>query len=398
MNRLFWILTFARFFSELADWFNYMVQLTIIDDYQYISLMIAIRNIVPFIISPSIGNYVEKNKMIPIIIGSQTLILISNVFIYIAYFYTENWYVVYVYVLIQSVCNCLKTSSYQYIVPDIIPSTMLEQSNKIQAMSQSLVYIFGMGIGGIVYSLSGGITNIIVDNVVSLISVIIMLYFSHLMKYDMLTTHTVVQLDNLETVSKQIEPKTDVTFWNGMLYLRENVSYLIILMVNAITYYIYGIAEIINYKLGFDHYGILMLSLVLGLSTTGTIILYFYRPNNYICNYLILIISIMLYGVVENYHFISIWFIALWLFTYTHYAFQIMMTTMIQKDADPNYKGRLFTYYYGLTNVMYALGSFTGSFLHPWYWIPIIIMLVFAGCLLIWFRYIQTPESQRLFV
>ena len=62
------------------------------------------------------------------------------------------------------------------------------------------------------------------------------------------------------------------------------------------------------------------------------------------------------------------------------------MWTLIQKDSDPKYKGRLAAYYYGSTSVMYSLGSFTGSFTYmSIYWVMIALSLVAIGVLIIFY-------------
>ncbi len=386
MEKLFWILTIARWFSELGDWFNYMVQLTIIEDYKYISIMIAIRNIVPFIISPFVGNYVESHDQIIIIIISQIILLITSAFIYVAYLKPEYWYLTYVYVFLQAICVCIKSCCYQYIIPNVCSMSNVEKANKIQALSQASVYIVGMGLGGIILSVFGDISNLIIDNIVYFISTLIMIYFKFWIRYN-----------NIDIYQEKCPSYSEISFRNGLLYMYHNSKFPIMIMVNAITYYVYGIAEIINFKLGFEEYGVLILSIVLGLSTTGTIILYFWGSHKYGFNYVILILAISFYAIIEKKHIIPIWFFGLWMFTYVHYAFQIMMTTMIHKEADPNYKGRLFTYYYGSTLILYAMGSFTGSYFYPWYWILIIISIVLIGILLIKYRYNEkSPDKQKL--
>lgn len=351
--------------------------------------MIAIRNVVPFVITPVIGNYIESHDRVKIIVISQLILLVASVLIYVAYYQSEYWYLIYVYVLIQAICVCIKSSSYQYLIPNVVKSEDIEKANKIQALCQASVYVVGMGVGGIILSLFGDVSNLIIDNVVYFISIIIIIWFKYLVNKQNIT----LDLDN-NTVMKH----HDVTFRSGIMYMRQNTKFPLMIAVNAFTYYIYGIAEIINFKLGFEKYGVLILSIVLGLSTTGTVILYFGGSTRYMLNYLVLIIAISLYAVIEKYRIVPIWFFGLWMFTYVHYAFQIMMTTMIHKDADPKYKGRLFAYYYGATLILYAMGSFTGSYLPLYsYWMLMILSIIIIGILLIKFRYDNmSPDRQKL--
>jgi len=388
MNKLFWILVLARWLSELGDWFNYMVLLTIIDDYKYISIMVAIRNIVPFVISPIVGNFVETHNNITIIVVVQTILLLLNGLLYFAFAYPDYWYASYGYVFVQSICICIKSSSYQYIVPLIIQSEMIEKGNKIQALSQASVYVVGVGAGGVILSLAGDVSNLIIDSTVYISSILTVMYFRRL--YTIQTDSAVLAITEKAEQVEQVEQNTDiepVSFKTGILYLVSHQQIAIIMTINAMLYYTFGIAEIINLKIGFEKYGILILSLVLGLSTTGTIILYFDRADRYLLNYVFLLVAMLGYGVTEVILFVPVWFFGLWLFTYVHYAFQIMMATMIQKD-DPNYKGRLFTYYYGFTSVMYALGSFTGSFV-TWYWIMIGVSVFVIGLLVVRYAFID---------
>jgi len=391
----------ARWLSELGDWFNYMVLLTIIDDYKYISIMVAIRNIVPFVISPIVGNFVETHNNITIIVVVQTILLLLNGLLYFAFAYPDYWYASYGYVFVQSICICIKSSSYQYIVPLIIQSEMIEKGNKIQALSQASVYVVGVGAGGVILSLAGDVSNLIIDSTVYISSILTIVYFRRLYiiyKADQTViaegageqtnqTNQTYKTEQGALIGSYTNTAPVVSFKTGVLYLVRHPRIAIIMTVNAMLYYTYGIAEIINLKIGFEKYGILILSLVLGLSTTGTIILYFDRADRYILNYVVLLLSMLFYGITEYMLLVPVWFFGLWLFTYVHYAFQIMMATMIQKD-DPNYKGRLFTYYYGFTSVMYALGSFTGSFL-SWYWIMIGVSVFVIGLLVVRYAYID---------
>lgn len=403
MNKLYWILALGRFFSEVGDFLNYMTLLTVIGDYEYISVMVAIRNIVPFILSPIIGNYIESGNNVKTILIVQTILFFANFIIYIGYIYESYWYIVYLYVFIQSICLSTKSSSYQYIVPKIIDPNLIEKANKIQALSQASVYIVGILCGGTILSLYGDIANLITDSASYLASVSIMFYFNYLYQNfnsnenvnpnenEKENSNEKVENDINDDLNNLVEPKDanrseEITFKTGILYLFKNRKTAIIMAINAITYYIYGIVEIINFKIGFESYGILVLSAVLGLSTTGVIILYFCRADRYLLNYLILLMAITSYGFIEKIIIIPVWFLGLWSFTYVHYAFQIMMWTLIQKDSDPKYKGRLAAYYYGSTSVMYSLGSFTGSFTYmSIYWVMIALSLVAIGVLIIFY-------------
>lgn len=381
MNKSFLILTLARWFSEIGDWLNYMVQLTIIKDYEYISIMIAIINITPFVISPLVGNYVESHNNINTILISQTALILASVFLYTAYLIPEYWYLIYIYVFIQAICVCFKITSYQNIIPTIVETEQIEKANKIQVLSQASVYVISIGGGGIMLNYLNGISNLITDNTVYVVSIILILYLKYLIQ------HTITTNDELQ--HNEQSKREPISFKNGLVYLKKNPEFIVIILINSLIYYIYGCIEIINYKLGFDSYDVLTLSIVIGLSTTGTIILYFYKSNRYILNYIILLISILFYGIIEIKQLIPLWFIGFWLFNYIHYAYYIMMTIMVQKDADSYYKGRLYTYYYGTSAVSYALGSFSGSLFYPWYWIPIVVSIIIIGIMIVKFYYIQ---------
>ena len=346
--------------------------------------MVAIMNITPFIISPLVGNYVESHNNITNIIVSQIILILISSFIYTAHFIAEYWYLVYIYVFVQAICVCVKISSYQYIIPSIVSKEQIEKANKIQALSQASVYIVSVGLGGVMLNFLGPLSNLVTDNIVYVISIIIIFYFRYLVKNTLENNAKSNEFNENELVEKET-----ITFKNGMIYLKNNPTFLIIIMINSIIYYVYGVIEIVNYTTGFDSYDILILSIVLGLSNTGTIILYFFKADKYILNYAILIISILSYAIIELVQFVPLWLFGLWMFNYIHYAYYIMMTTIIQKDVDPHYKGRLYTYYYGSSSVLYALGSFTGSFLHLWYWLPIGISIIIIGIMIKKFDDIQ---------
>ena len=222
----------------------------------------------------------------------------------------------------------------------------------------------------------GGIVNLSINGFTIFISIIFITSFKKLYKQN-----KEIELTDLEN-SNELKP--NVTFKDGINYLLSNKKFVILISVNALIYYIYGIIEIINYKLGFEDYDILLLSLVLGFSTTGTIILYFYKnaSHKYFINYFILLISCVIYFIVEHKHIIPIWFLGLWLFSYTHYAYWIMINTILQTETNEQYRGRIFTYNSSIVYASYAIGSLSGSYLYPYYWIIIMVMNVIIGVLI----------------
>jgi hypothetical protein len=150
-----------------------------------------------------------------------------------------------------------------------------------------------------------------------------------------------------------------------------------LIAINSCIYFIFGIVEILNFELGFEKYdSILLLALVLGFSTTGTILLYFFENEDLLfINVVFLFLSLALYKLVQVFDVVALWFVALWLFSFMHYSFWIMGLTTIQKESHPHYKGRLFTYYYSITSANYCFGSLTAAFGQDAYWIIVLICL-----------------------
>ncbi len=379
MNKLFWILSLSRWTSEFGDWFSYLVQIVIIDDYKNISIMIAIQSIIPFIFTGLIGNFVEKNDKIRIICGTEILLVLSNILLYMAYYYDKLWYLVYVYVFIKSICASIKTSAYQSIIPLIVEKEKIEEATTIHSIVQSIVYVLAIVIGGTILNFYGGIINLSIDTASFVVSIIAIFWFNHhFSNFNKFEIYN--ELDE--------ESQTEISFKNGLNYVISNSKFMIILIINAIVYFIFGIIEIINFQLGLDEYGILMFCLVLGFSTCSVISLYFLKTDHYIRNYVILIISLIMYVIIERHRIVSLWFVGLTLFSYTHYAYWIMIGTIIQRDANKNYIARVNAYNNGLTSLGYAAGSFVGSYTEPWYvtWIIIGVTVIIMGICLIKYK------------
>lgn len=428
-NKLFMLITSSKWISDTGDWLSYLVKVMIISDLRFVSLMIALQSITPFVLAPFTGNLVERCKRKHILMLFCLMILVlNNSWVYVAYMYPEHWYLIYLNIIIQSIFGPIKNSSFQTLIPQIIKMNshnlltdesdvesdspdnikkiheiLIVRSNTVQTIMQSIVYIFGTAIGGIIIKYWGGMVNLILDSTSFILAFLLMICFVHMYDKRMRRDESgQIPMDHeTDDLTDPVIPQEQITFKNGLGYCWKVQQIGQIILINALLYYVYGIIDIVNFKLGFEQYDdILVLSLILGLSSTGPIILYFDRSDRYIVNLIIGIVSMGMYGIVtvltisENPVSISLtaipWFIGLWLFNYIHSAYWIMMNSLLQKEEHSAFRGRLFSYSSGLIAVCYALGSYTGSYLGTYYWICISVSWIFISLLLIRFNRIET--------
>lgn len=431
-NKLFFYMSSSRWTSEIGDWFNYLVLVVILQKYQYISYMIIARNLLPLFFSPLIGNIVEKSDKIKLIMITEIIVLSCIGLLFFAYVYrAQFWYMVYINVIINAICWNIKNSCYLALLPSIVSTEMIEEANKIHNIAISLIYVLAISVGGVIIVYAGGLVNLIINTICYIIAIALLFNFRKMyyklnndeeqgggggggVKLETLAPNEDIKeklenlttMENLNSINEAVQNINNninnndndnvvpiITFSQGVDYLYNHKKFMVLIAVNALIYYIYGIFEIINYKLGFEDYNLLELSLVMGLSTTGTVLLFFYKQGttNVVQNYFFFIISCIIYALLEFFqpaNNVGLWFFALWLFSYIHYAFWIMINSLLQREVNENFRGRIFTYNATISYAFYALGSLTGSYLLPLhYWIIIGIFSALCGVCLFLYKY-----------
>jgi hypothetical protein len=252
-------------------------------------------------------------------------------------------------------------------MPEIVERDLLMKACNLETILQAMMYCIAISLGGIVYTYFGGLTVLVITSINFIMAIVLLIYFK--------------SINNNKFVP--IVHLNKVTFSDGLQYLKNNTKFTIMIFARGLINFIYGITEIINFKLGFDHFNILILSLVLSFSVTVTIVLYFYKTDQYQYYYLMMIISLICYYFAEKYIILWVWFIATWMFSYVNYAFYILINSKLQQDVDEHYRGRVFSYSYGIKTLLYAAGSFSGSYAYPWYWLIVGICVVMIGGLIV---------------
>jgi hypothetical protein len=411
-NKLFVILTLSKWLSDFGDGLSYLVKIVIIKDLRYISLFIAVQSIMNLLFSPMIGNFVEKSeKKHLIILFSQICLVLNSSLAYVAYEYHDFWFLVYANIMIFSIFGSIKNSSYQGLIPEVLKQkleqnnsdknnsdleTLIIRSNTVQIIMIAVIYFMSTMVSGPIIQYLSGFVNLLMDTFLYILSICTLVYFHcDIIKQTYLTNnlkgtfqeeyqksaidHNLVDLQLL-TDDQRILLVEPITFYNGIKYMSSHPQIWCQVMINSLLYYIYGIFEITNYRVGFDDYDVLILSIIIGLGSTGPMIHYFDRCDRYVLNTIFGIISTVLYWFVYNEQWINnnvlvivLWFIGLWLFNYINSAFWIMKNSLIQKEEHAKYTSRLSSYSAGFILTTRALGSFTGSYIESYQWYCVVV-------------------------
>jgi hypothetical protein len=251
----------------------------------------------------------------------------------------------------------------------------------------AVIYFMSTMVSGPIIQYLSGLVNLLMDTFLYLLSICTLVYF-HCDARQYHPNENLKETFQEEYQKPYLEPVVEpVTFYNGIKYMSSHPQIWCQIMINSLLYYIYGIFEITNYRVGFDDYDVLILSIIIGLGSTGPMIHYFDRCDRYALNTIFGIISTILYWFVYNEQWINnnvlvivLWFIGLWLFNYINSAFWIMKNSLIQKEEHTKYTSRLSSYSAGLILTTRALGSFTGSYIESYQWYCVVVCwCVIAG-------------------
>lgn len=162
--RLLWS---AQVVSLLGDWFNTVVLSVLVAEYSdgsglAVSLFLMVRFLPPMLVGPFAGVLVDRFNRKKILVYSN-IIRTGVVLLFLLATTPDTLWLIYLLTIIQFTLSALFEPAQSAITPSLVPREGLVPANTLASITWSVMLALGAIIGGVVASIFGALTAIIID-------------------------------------------------------------------------------------------------------------------------------------------------------------------------------------------------------------------------------------------